>query len=294
MRVALVHNKSAGSENHAADELEACLRRNGHDVVAIVAEPQELIETGVSRVCDLIAVAGGDGTVSRTAGAVAGWGIPLAILPLGTANNTARALQIEGDMDALVRAWHGECYRDFDLVAITGANEKPLRFCEAIGWGVFPDVITRAHECSSPEQRERVLDHDRRLFQWVIERLEPRRYELEVDGEMLQGDYLLVEVVNIPFIGPRLEISPDSNPSDARLELVLAGEAERAALLELVTNGCIEANPKLPSRRVQRVTVRNEAGSSHRDGTLVASSCSPRDYTIAVEPAAVKYLVTAE
>jgi diacylglycerol kinase (ATP) len=291
MRIALVHNKSAGSENHAAEEIEACLRRNGHEVVLVVAEPDDLAHTLTSSRYDLIAVAGGDGTVSRTACVVAGSEVPLAILPLGTANNTARALRIEGELDAVVRAWHLERQTTFNLATIVCGDDGEVTFSEAVGWGVFPEVITRAHETSSPGQRERALEHDRVLFQSVIERIAPRRYELVVDGERIVGDYLLVEVVNIPFIGPRLELSPNSDPSDAKLELVLAGDSDRAMLLELATNGSIDGQTKLPSRQVERVTVHNETGSFHRDGTLVASPSSAKDYAIAIAPASVKYLL---
>lgn len=47
---------------------------------------------------DVIVAAGGDGTVSTAARAVAGRDIPVAILPLGTANNIARSLGIEGSI----------------------------------------------------------------------------------------------------------------------------------------------------------------------------------------------------
>jgi diacylglycerol kinase family enzyme len=52
----------------------------------------------------LVFAAGGDGTVRACAQALAGTGTPLAIVPLGTANLTARALGIPGRADRAIDA----------------------------------------------------------------------------------------------------------------------------------------------------------------------------------------------
>ena len=93
MRITLLHNKSAGSENHAADDIADALSRAGHELIEVISGLEELISSVRARPCDAIAIAGGDGTVGRAACALAGCGIPLAILPLGTANDTAAALR---------------------------------------------------------------------------------------------------------------------------------------------------------------------------------------------------------
>jgi diacylglycerol kinase family enzyme len=239
--------------------------------------------------CDLVAVAGGDGTVSHASCALAGHGIPLAILPFGTANNTALTLGVEGDVSVLVRSWARRSLRDFDLMRVNGP-EPVSRCSEAIGWGVFPDVIARAQELSSPDEPQRTLERDRELFRFIIERAEPRPFELEIDGDVVRGDYLLVEVLNIPFIGPRLELCRRSDPSDGKLEVVLAEKTERAALLELARNGSIDVGAELRARTAKRITVRSSNGSHHRDGILVRDASGPREWSIAVEPAAVTYL----
>ena len=55
---------------------------------------------------DVVAVAGGDGTVSRVAKRLVGRGIPLAPLPMGTANNISRTLGLAGlPIEEIVRSW---------------------------------------------------------------------------------------------------------------------------------------------------------------------------------------------
>jgi diacylglycerol kinase (ATP) len=290
MRITLLHNESAGSENHAREELEESLRRAGHDIVDVVSDLDGLLPSLVRKTCDLVAIAGGDGTVSRVACALAGRRLPLAILPLGTANNTALSLGVEGSVEALVDAWPRGSLRELDLATIN-EGDRLMPLSEAVGWGVFPKVIRKARELSEPQRREHTLERDRRLFMSVVERASPRYYELDVDGTKLQGDYLLVEVVNIPYIGPQIEVSPDSDPSDGKLDLVLAGEEEREALLELAEQGSLSRGNRLPTRRAQQVTVRSETRWFHRDGELVEGERKPNVSVVRVQPASVRYLL---
>src|SRR3954469_21216199 len=53
-----------------------------------------LTRRAVAAGASLVFAAGGDGTVRGCAEALAGTGVPLAIVPLGTANLTARALGV--------------------------------------------------------------------------------------------------------------------------------------------------------------------------------------------------------
>jgi diacylglycerol kinase (ATP) len=290
MRVTLLHNKSAGSENHARADLKESLRKGGHTLVDAVSDLDALLVSLADQPCDLVVVAGGDGTVSRAACALADRNLPLAILPLGTANNTARTLGIEGDLDELVAAWAAGSYRTLDLATIN-EGDRLTPFSEAVGWGIFPKVIKKTDALPSPDRREHTLERDRRAFTTVIERAKPHRYEIEVDGERITGDFLLVEIVNIRYIGPQLQVSPDSDPSDGKFELVLAGENDRHVLLEIAERGHITSDVRLPTRRAERVVVRSEMRCFHRDGEVVEATRKPNISVVAIKPASVTYLL---
>jgi diacylglycerol kinase family enzyme len=291
MRVTLLHNRSAGSEDHAEHEIEASIRKAGHEIVDVVPHLEELLTTLSKRRPDLIAIAGGDGTVSQAASALAGRQIPLAVLPLGTANNTALSLGLQGSMDDLVAGWARGTRRRLDLATVVLGDEL-APFSEAIGWGIFPDVMAETAELPSPDEREDTLERDRHSFRTVIERAKPSPYEIDIDGETIAGEYLLVEIVNIPYVGPQLELSPASDPSDGRFELVLAGESERAALLELAKSGTLASNARLPTRSATHVTVRSAARRYHRDGKRIDLSRGPREYVVTIEPAAIEYVLS--
>ncbi|HVR20468.1 MAG TPA: acylglycerol kinase family protein, partial [Polyangiaceae bacterium] len=167
MRVTIFHNESAGSKNHTSDEIESALRAAGYEVVAVVSDPDALVATVRSKLCDLVVVAGGDGTVSGAACALAGMGIPHAILPLGTANNTALTLgvplAVEGELESVVKGWKRGTLRSFDL-ATSVRDGQVARFSEALGWGLFPAAMAKAKDLSSPDERERTLERDQSVF----------------------------------------------------------------------------------------------------------------------------------
>ena len=82
-----------------------------------------LTRHAVAAGASLVFAAGGDGTVRACAEALAGTGVPLAIVPLGTANLTAQALGVPGRAGRAVDAGFGGRDGKIDLARIdsTGA-----------------------------------------------------------------------------------------------------------------------------------------------------------------------------
>jgi diacylglycerol kinase (ATP) len=288
MRVALLHNSSAGSEDHTDDKIVKLLGRAGHEVVHVVDRSSALTAALQASPCDLVVVAGGDGTVGRTACELSNWGIPLGILPLGTANNTAMTLGItSARLKKLVKGWNAGARLPFDLALLDDGSVRQ-RFSEAVGWGLFALTVDEAKRQPPPSSPRRQLKRDRRLFRGFVESSAPRQYGIEVDGRDCSGHYLMVEVMNVPFLGPQMQISPSSNPGDGELEVILAGEEQRSSLDALAKTGKLPM--PLPCERGSRIRVRSSDGLMHRDGALLRHAPGERDFEISVSPAAVHYL----
>jgi diacylglycerol kinase family enzyme len=92
----------------------------------------------------LVFAAGGDGTVRACAQALAGTPVPLAIIPLGTANLTARALGIPGQPGRALRAGlHGRD-RVIDLAVAELGDAGGVGFAAMAGIGLDAAVVGAA------------------------------------------------------------------------------------------------------------------------------------------------------
>ena len=146
MRVTLVHNPGAGDESHSAKRILKRLTDAGHD-----ANLGSTGKRGISKALedpgDLVVAAGGDGTIKKVALALAGRGIPLAILPIGTANNIAKSLGIIGSVDELIAGWRSGNRRRL-AVGTVAASYGTMRFVESVGVGAFTDLVGKGVEFS--------------------------------------------------------------------------------------------------------------------------------------------------
>src|SRR3954465_4894701 len=91
VRIALIANAASGG-GLDPEPLVATMRRHGAEVRACGCDPAGLAGVaawGPAR----IAVAGGDGTIGDCAELAGRLGVPLAVIPLGTANDFARAAE---------------------------------------------------------------------------------------------------------------------------------------------------------------------------------------------------------
>src|SRR5262249_19409572 len=105
MRILLIHNPKAGDRKHSKKQLMASLTRNGHQAFYQSIKDRDWSKPFKEPV-DLIVAAGGDGTVHKTAWQIIDSRIPLAILPLGTANNLARSLGFTGSVGEILQSLH--------------------------------------------------------------------------------------------------------------------------------------------------------------------------------------------
>jgi diacylglycerol kinase family enzyme len=127
MRVSVVLNTSAGSLL-GVDEAEAAIAA-AFEARAFDAtfEPDdgrslnERMDAAVERGSDAVVVGGGDGTIACAVQRLAGTGVALAVLPLGTANLFARDLGMPlEDIGAAVDAIAGGTVRDIDVGEVNG------------------------------------------------------------------------------------------------------------------------------------------------------------------------------
>jgi diacylglycerol kinase (ATP) len=222
----LLHNPTAGAAHPTADELitllnAAGLRPRYHSI------KDEDYRKALEDHWDLVVIAGGDGTVAKVARALKRCATPLAILPVGTANNVANALGIVGEAGAIISGLGNAKTRRLDVGLAHGPWGK-RRFVEAVGFGTIAKAI--AHGGPKPPKALRI-DMGREQLKTFLEETEAERHEVHVDHDVFVGEFLLVEVLNLSRTGPALPISPASEPDDKLLDIAFVFASDRKRML---------------------------------------------------------------
>ena len=305
MRVTLIHNPGAGRQEEDAGALLKLLRRAGHK-----PRYQSSKEKGWDRVldkrADLVVVAGGDGTVGGVTRRMVGRGVPVAILPAGTANNVANSLGLlKKPFEELVQGWRDARRVKLDLGIVSGPWGERY-FVEGVGAGLFAGLLVNS-ENNNPKKKakekkakgpERVVDNALHRLKEAAETAEAVEIGARLDSIDISGSYLLFEAVNLPFIGPNLYIAPDNRAGDGQLEVVLIPEAQRGRLVKYLAHWHENrARPSLlPSRRGKHLQIEWTGFALHIDDKLRPRKKADVDEVaglvdVRVDGASVEFLV---
>jgi diacylglycerol kinase (ATP) len=174
-------------------------------------------------------IAGGDGTVGKTVTRLKRRQTPLAILPLGTANNIARSLGIPGgDRQQLVANWeHGRRGR-LDIGVVDGLEETKA-FIEGVGIGALAEAT--GDRIGSRFEGEKRLLVGRDGLRQHLENTGPLDVAIEIDGRSVEGSWLIIEVMNNCYTGPALPLCPRAHSGDGQLDLVTVALDRRDEML---------------------------------------------------------------
>jgi diacylglycerol kinase family enzyme len=245
MRAVLFHNPASGSKGFEKDDILAALKLADIDA-SYVSTKEDEVEKGFDKKVDLFIAAGGDGTIRTVVSGARDRGIPVAILPLGTANNVARSLGIGGTPQELVETWDLERSVRFDVGQARGAWGKNV-FVESFGVGLLPAYLRMAAKTKKPDGAAN-LQQGRELLQKALKKAEPADIEVSIDGKKLKGEFFGVEVLNIPFTGPGLPLGRKADAADGKLDVVCFEVDKRKALMKWLEAPLDEPPPVLSRR----------------------------------------------
>jgi diacylglycerol kinase (ATP) len=295
VRVTLIHNPGAGKRSRIdPDKLTRLVREAGHEVRYQSAK--ENWQAALDAPAELVAVAGGDGTVSRVAKAMVGRDTPITVLPAGTANNIARTLSLtQRPLEELIQGWAEARRVKLDVGFVHGPwGER--HFIEGVGIGLFPARIAHVDSNETIESLQRgdaIVSYALQLLREELERCQPLRIEASLDGRDISGDYLLFEALNIPYVGPNLFLAPDSAQGDGNFDLVLVRDAERDRLRQYLAHWQ-EDKPRLavlPSTQGRSLHVEWRRFDLHIDDEFCQAPARPGGIDVRMEDVAVQFLV---
>jgi diacylglycerol kinase (ATP) len=139
-RALFISNRRASHVQAALADAASCLEGRGFTLVrpkgdgapGIAGVRQQLADV------DLVIIAGGDGTVNAVIGALVGQPKALGIIPLGTANDLARTLEIPLDIPAACDVIAAGRVRQIDVTSVNGRY-----FCNVASIGLSVDITRR-------------------------------------------------------------------------------------------------------------------------------------------------------
>jgi diacylglycerol kinase family enzyme len=241
MNVTLIHNSDAGSEEScSANELLGLVREAGHAATQYSLKDKNW-ESALQTPVDIVAVAGGDGTVGKVARCLIGRRIPVAVLPMGTANNIANTLGLmDRPAKQLISEWTSMRRLKFDVGMASGPWGSKY-FIEGLGIGLFTETMYRLDATGNVEIAH-LVDADEKMtsvLQMLKERLQsfpPKKLKITLDGRDLSGEYILLEIMNIRHIGPNLSLAIDADPSDGAFDIVLVSRLEQDSLSQCLSD----------------------------------------------------------
>ncbi|HEX6112383.1 MAG TPA: lipid kinase [Geminicoccaceae bacterium] len=232
---------------------------------------------------DLVIIGGGDGTINAAAEALVEAGLPLGILPLGTANDLARTLEIPVDpVEASLVITEGATHR-IDLGRVNGKH-----FFNVASMGLSVHV---ARELGVEiKRRWGVLGYPLTLWR-ALGRHQSFRAEIRCNGTRARVRAIQISVGNGRHYGGGMTIAADAAIDDGMLDVVSVapqGVLELAVNLPAFRWGWHERAPRLRHWRCRDIEIRTVRPLPiNTDGEVTTQTPA----TIAVVPGAIAVYV---
>jgi diacylglycerol kinase (ATP) len=236
---------------------------------------------------DLVAVYGGDGSVTEVASALFRTGTPMAIIPGGTANVMAKELNIPVDTKAALQLLKTDQYQ-IKAIDMGLMNDHP--FLLRINLGIMADMVLQADR----ELKDNIgqLAYGVTAIKTIAE-AEPADYNLQIDGENVNETGVSLTITNSGNMGVGdFALQPGISVTDGLLDIILLKDASILSLLKVAGSTFLQNETEaVMHRQCKQVTI-----TLDREQKII---CDDFEYLtkkiiIKVVPASVNILVPAK
>jgi YegS/Rv2252/BmrU family lipid kinase len=213
-RALLVVNTKSRSGHDGFEAASAMLEATGFQLRREECLDADALRATIRRLAgsvDLVVLGGGDGTMNAAAPALMETGLPLGVLPLGTANDLARTLGIPLDLEGAARVIAGGHLRRIDLGEVNG---KPFFNVASIGLSV---EVTRELTRETKRRWGRLgyaIATCRALW-----RMRPFSAEIRHGGRVVKVRAIQIAVGNGRHYGGGMTVEEDARIDDGQLDL---------------------------------------------------------------------------
>lgn len=208
-RALLIVNRKSRNGTSDLNAVTERLKRSGVDVLPWALDRPEQIPEMIRRHAadvDLVVVGGGDGSLNAAAPALIETRLPLGVLPMGTANDLARTLQIPADIDQASDIIAGGLLHRIDLGRV---NDRYFFNAAHIGLGVH----AREHLSTDVKRRWGVFGYARSLFKALLS-FRPFHADIVCDGRRKRVRSLQISVGNGKHYGGGMTIAEEASIDD--------------------------------------------------------------------------------
>ena len=238
---------------------------------------------------DLVIIGGGDGTLNAAIDGLISTGLPLGILPLGTANDLARTLGIPTSLPEACQIIAGGQIKQIDVGRV---NDKYFFNVASLGLSV---QITQ-NLTKEAKRRWGVLAYAATTLR-VIWQSRPFRAEILIAGETLPVQTIQIAVGNGRHYGGGMVVAEDAAIDDQRLDLYSLETKQWWQILALLPTMRQGNHAILPGVRVlqgQEIEIRTSRPRSiNTDGEITTHtpakfSVIPQALRVLIPPTSIK------
>ena len=301
MRVKVIINSRSGRGRgrEQSDIISTLGRRYGDLDIFPTKEPRhatELAAAALGEGYDLVAAAGGDGTVHEVINGLMRGNeatLPLGIIPIGSGNDLAFGLGFHEEAEeAIERLFHGKL-RPLDLARVTDERGKTEVFANNFGIGFDAIVVMRTETIT---RLHGFAMYFAAVLQTILFYYNTPYLESVFDGESINQRSLFLYLGLGPRGGGGFLLTPDAKWDDGLIDSVLVNPIGRLTMLKMLSSamkGTHVTSRHVTMRQNREITVKSSSPMPIQlDGEMFAY---PRDnvrqVTITSLPAAIQVMV---
>jgi diacylglycerol kinase family enzyme len=280
MKFIVIINQHAGTaqrEEFSAKEIAAEFAAHGVSADMRVLEPAHIeaaLREAIATRAEGVVIGGGDGTVRSAAALLAGTGLPLGVLPLGTLNHFAKDLGLPSAWRDTVKALAAGKIHEVDVAEVNGHV-----FVNNCSLGSYAEAVRRRDALRREQGHGKWFAMARASWD-VLHHLRPLRLRVATDGVVQRFRSPLVAISNNRYTGPVLATSLRAHLDRGELWLYTAHVHRFSAALALLWQVLLRRRPEaadaLDAKPARAITIESETNAPvpvAADGELLDVKC---------------------
>jgi len=287
-----VAGKGAGRK--AIPEIEAKLKALGVDYDLLITEYPghaiELAEQAVSNGYEAVVAVGGDGTANEVINGLmhvvnnGQLASKFGVLPVGRGNDFSYGMNIPQDLDGACAIFVDGDTRLIDVGLVKGGDYPEGRYF-GNGVGIGFDTVVGFEAAKLPSYISGMPAYLIAALKTIFLYFNAPRLRIDIDGEILEQNCLLVSIMNGRRMGGSFMFAPDSASDDGLLNLCIAQGVTRMQVLGLfpkVMSGTQSDHFAIKMPTGQHIKVDALTGSLpvHADGETICEAGQSLEVTI--------------